>query len=292
MLNDAELQSRELFSEASAILGYDLWALVQGGPAEKLNQTEFTQPALLTASIALYRLAMEQGAREPDMLAGHSLGEYSALVAAGTLGFGDAVALVQQRGQLMQSAVPVGQGGMAAVLGLDDDVVRQICADVAGGDVVQPANYNAPGQVVIAGQSAALERALEQCRAKGARKAIPLPVSAPFHSDLMRPAAEKMALVLREVTFSAPCVPVVQNLDATPHTDAETLRDNLVGQMYGAVRWTDSIRSMVASGVDTFAEIGPGRVLSGLNRRIDKAVTSHNINSPGSVSGMLEALGQ
>ncbi len=277
MLAEVEAGVAALFSEASTILGYDLWELVQQDPQGKLQQTEFTQPALLTASVALYRLAVEQ--QRPDLVAGHSLGEYSALVAAGVLPFSDAVALVQQRGQCMQSAVPLGEGGMAAVLGLTDEQVRQACQDASAGEVIQVANYNAPGQLVIAGQEAALERAIELCQAAGARKVIRLKVSAPFHSELMRPAAAQMAVALDKVPFRAPEMPVVQNVNARPESDPERIKHNLVAQMHGAVLWTETIQTMVVAGVDTFIECGPGKVLSGLIRRIDKTVTSHNINS-------------
>ena len=277
MLSELASEVVELFTEASAILGYDLWQLVQEGPPEQLNQTEFTQPALLTASLALYRLARARGAPAPDLVAGHSLGEYSALVAAGALSFPDAVALVQQRGQCMQSAMPLGAGGMAAVLGLTDLQVEDACAQAAQGEVIQIANYNSPAQVVMAGQQAALERAIAACQAAGARRVLLLPVSAPFHTELMRPAADLMAAALDRVQFKAPEIPIIQNVNAQLETDPEQIKDNLVAQIYGAVRWTDTIQKMLAEGVDTFIESGPGRVLSGLIRRIDKRVTMETI---------------
>ena len=277
MLSELASEVVELFTEASAILGYDLWQLVQEGPPEQLNQTEFTQPALLTASLALYRLARARGAPAPDLVAGHSLGEYSALVAAGALSFPDAVALVQQRGQYMQSAMPLGAGGMAAVLGLTDLQVEDACAQAAQGEVIQIANYNSPAQVVMAGQQAALERAIAACQAAGARRVLLLPVSAPFHTELMRPAADLMAAALDRVQFKAPEIPIIQNVNAQLETDPEQIKDNLVAQIYGAVRWTDTIQKMLAEGVDTFIESGPGRVLSGLIRRIDKRVTMETI---------------
>ena len=277
MLSELASEVVELFTEASAILGYDLWQLVQEGPPEQLNQTEFTQPALLTASLALYRLALARGARAPDLVAGHSLGEYSALVAAGALSFPDAVALVQQRGQFMQSAMPLGAGGMAAVLGLTDLQVEAACAQAAQGEVIQIANYNSPAQVVMAGQQAALERAIAACQAAGARRVLLLPVSAPFHTELMRPAADLMSAALDRVQFKAPEIPIIQNVNAQLETDPEQIKHNLVAQIYGAVRWTDTIQKMLAEGVDTFIESGPGKVLSGLIRRIDKRVTMETI---------------
>ncbi len=279
MLADAEAEVKDLVSEASDALGYDLWQLIQEGPEDKLNQTEFTQPALLTASYAFFKLAQEAGAPAPDIVAGHSLGEYSALVAAEVLAFADAVKLVQQRGQFMQSAVPVGQGGMAAVMGLDDDAVRSICDDVSGETVVQAVNFNAPGQVVIAGANEALNAAIDACKEAGAKRAIALAVSAPFHSSTMQPAAEKMREALSVVTFNAPSVPVMQNVDASIHQDPDAIRENLVTQMYSAVLWTDTIQNIAAGGVDTLIECGPGKVLTGLARRIDKSLSGHNVNS-------------
>ena len=284
MLSESEAEVSDTFSEASSVLGYDLWELVSAGPEEKLNQTEFTQPALLTASIALYRLGREAGLQEPEVVAGHSLGEYSALVAAGVIEFADAVALVQKRGQFMQTAVPVGQGGMAAVLGLDDEKVREICESACGDELVHAVNFNAPGQVVIAGTNAALERAVEACKAAGARRAMPLSVSAPFHSALMKPAAEQMAMVLSEVTFNTPRIQIVQNIDAGIHSSPDAIRENLVSQMFGAVLWTQTIQKMSALGVTRIIECGPGKVLSGLNKRIDKGLESDNIDSLQSIS--------
>jgi [acyl-carrier-protein] S-malonyltransferase len=293
MLHDAESAVSDLFSEASSVLGYDLWALVANGPEEQLNQTEFTQPALLTASIALYRLAREQGLAVPDVVAGHSLGEYSALVAAGVLEFADAVLLVQKRGQFMQTAVPVGVGGMAAVLGLDDDVVNDVCQAASQGDeIVQAVNYNAPGQVVIAGRNEALERAIVGCKAAGARRAMPLAVSAPFHSELMKPAAEDMSIALAEVSFSTPKIQIIQNVDAKTHTDTDEIRQNLVAQMNSAVLWTDTVRAMKAMDVATMVECGPGKVLTGLAKRIDKSIAGLNINSLESLDSVKEALSQ
>ena len=290
MLADAREACADLFAEASSVLGYDLWDLVENGPEDQLNQTEYTQPALLTASIALFRLAQARGLPSPDVVAGHSLGEYSALVAADVLQFSDAVMLVQKRGQFMQTAVPLGEGGMAAVLGLDDDQVRDVCTAAAQGEVVQAANYNSPGQVVIAGNNAAIERAIEGCKEAGARRAIALSASAPFHSELMKPAAEELAGVLNEVNFAKPTTIVVQNIDAAVHDDPEQIRTNLVKQMYGAVLWTDTVLMMKQIGVATLVECGPGKVLTGLSKRIDKSITGHSMNSAASMATVSEAL--
>ena len=270
----------ETFAAASQVLGYDLWALLQNGPEDQLNQTEFTQPALLTASVALWRVAMEQGATVPEIVAGHSLGEYSALVAAGVIAFEDAVKLVQQRGQFMQTAVPIGQGGMAAVLGVADEQVVEICASSSTAvDIVQAVNFNSPGQVVIAGSNAALEKAIEALKAAGAKRAMPLAVSAPFHSEMMRPAAENMAAALASVDFNTPNINIIQNVHAQIETDPDAIRGNLVLQMHSAVLWTKTVQNLVTDGVDQVVECGPGRVLAGLNKRIDKSISSYSINS-------------
>ncbi len=290
MLQDAREASADLFAEASSVLGYDLWDLVENGPEDQLNQTEYTQPALLTASIALLRLAQARGLPSPDAVAGHSLGEYSALVAAGVLQFADAVMLVQKRGQFMQSAVPIGEGGMAAVLGLDDEQVREVCIAASQGEVVQAVNYNAPGQVVIAGNNAAIERAIKGCKEAGAKRAMALSVSAPFHSELMKPAAEELTGVLNEVNFAKPKIIVVQNVDAAVHDDPEEIRENLIKQMYGAVLWTDTVLMMKQIGVTTLIECGPGKVLTGLTKRIDKSITGHNVDTVASIATVSEAL--
>ena len=290
MLEDAREACADLFAEASSVLGYDLWDLVENGPEDQLNQTEYTQPALLTASIALFRLAQVRGLPSPDVVAGHSLGEYSALVAADVLQFSDAVMLVQKRGQFMQTAVPLGEGGMAAVLGLDDEQVREVCSAAAQGEVVQAVNYNSPGQVVIAGNNAAIERAIEGCKEAGARRAIALSASAPFHSELMKPAAEELAVVLNEVNFAKPTRTVVQNIDAAVHDDPEEIRANLIKQMHGAVLWTDTVLMMKQIGVATLVECGPGKVLTGLCKRIDKSITGHSKNSAASMATVSEAL--
>jgi [acyl-carrier-protein] S-malonyltransferase len=290
MLQDAREACADLFAEASSVLGYNLWDLVENGPEEQLNQTEYTQPALLTASIGLFRLAQARGLPSPDVVAGHSLGEYSALVAAGVLQFADAVMLVQKRGRFMQTAVPLGEGGMAAVIGLDDEQVRQVCIAASQGEVVQAANYNSPGQVVIAGNNAAIARAIEGCKEAGARRAMALSVSAPFHSDLMKPASEEFSGVLSEVNFSKPKIIILQNVDAAAHDDPEEIRANLVKQMYGAVLWSDTVVMMRQIGVATVVECGPGKVLTGLTKRIEKSITGHSVHSAASIGIVSETL--
>ncbi|MGI9323267.1 MAG: ACP S-malonyltransferase [Pseudomonadales bacterium] len=289
MLADVERLVADDFKAASEALGYDLWSLVQTGPAEKLGQTEFTQPALLTASTALFRLAREQGAPAPTLVAGHSLGEYSALVAADVLSLADAARLVQQRGQFMQTAVPLGEGGMAAVMKLDDADIERICTEASQQGLVQAANFNAPGQVVIAGDNKTLAAAVHACKEAGGR-VMPLAVSAPFHSQLMQPAADKMAEALAAVTFNKPTVPVLQNVDASLHTDPDEIKNNLVAQMHSPVLWTASVMAMAKEGIDTVIECGPGKVLAGLIRRTDANLTSHNINDAQSLSTTVEAL--
>ena len=282
MLHDAADAVAPTFDEASDVLGYDLWRLVSSGPEDRLKQTEYTQPALLTASVALYRLAVAQSLPQPEIVAGHSLGEYSALVAARVIEFRDAVSLVQKRGQYMQTAVPLGEGGMAAILGLTDEEVETVCqnaSDPKGGNLVQIANFNAPGQTVIAGKAGALESAIEGCKKAGARRAVPLAVSAPFHSVLMQPAAEKMQAALAEVTFNKPQMQVIQNVDASLQEEPDSIRANLVRQMSGAVLWTSTVQKMKALGVNTLVECGPGKVLTGLAKRIDKSMTGLNIDS-------------
>jgi len=280
------------FSEASDLLGYDLWHLCQHGPAEELNQTTVTQPALLTASIALWRQWFVAGGKAPDFLAGHSLGEYSALVAAESLNFFDAIKLVRLRGELMQTAVPAGEGRMAAILGLEDDDVTAACAEAANGDVVSAVNFNAPGQVVIAGSAAAVERAIEACKARGARKAMPLPVSVPSHCALMKGAAEELAAALDEVSFNDAVIPVVQNVTAAVAQDSDSLKSNLVKQLYSPVLWTDSVRKLVASDVGIAVECGAGKVLAGLAKRIDRDLSVYGIEDPDALAKASEAFGQ
>lgn len=270
---------RETFAEASAALGYDLWALVQEGPEEHLNQTDKTQPAILTASIALWRLWQAEGGVQPAYVAGHSLGEYSALVAAGSLAFADAVKLVERRGQLMQEAVPAGTGGMAAILGLEDADVLAACAEAAQGDVVSAVNFNAPGQVVIAGAAKAVERAIEGCKARGAKRAVALPVSVPSHCELMRPAAERFAEAVEAVQWQMPQIALVQNVTAQVPADLAALKRDLLAQLYSPVRWVESVQLLAEKGVTDLVECGPGKVLAGLNKRCAKGVTTHNLDS-------------
>lgn len=280
----------DTFKEASDALGYDLWALTQQGPEERLNQTDKTQPAILTASIALWRLWLAEGGARPAYVAGHSLGEYSALVAAGSLTLADAVKLVERRGQLMQEAVPAGQGGMAAILGLDDEVVIAACAEAARGDVVSAVNFNSPGQVVIAGQAEAVERAMELCKAKGAKRALPLPVSVPSHCELMRPAAERFAEAVNAIDWQAPQIPLVQNVSAAVAGDLSTLKSDLLQQLYKPVRWVESVQCLAANGATQLVECGPGKVLAGLNKRCADGVATFNLNTPDAVAATRAAL--
>ena len=280
----------ETFKEASEALGYDLWALIQNGPEEQLNQTDKTQPAILTASIALWRLWLAQGGAQPAFVSGHSLGEYSALVAAGSLTLKDAVRLVERRGQLMQEAVPAGQGAMAAILGLEDAVVVDICAEAAQGEVVSAVNFNSPGQVVIAGAKAAVERAMEACKAQGAKRALPLPVSVPSHCELMRPAAERFAESVNAIDWQAPQIPLVQNVSAAVPADLDTLKRDLLEQLYKPVRWVECVQTLAAQGAVQLVECGPGKVLAGLNKRCAEGVTTYNLNTPDAFAATAAAL--
>lgn len=258
---------RATFDEASAALGDDLWTMVAEGPTEVLTQTVNTQPVMLTAGIAAWRLWLEKGGNKPAVLAGHSLGEYAALVASGVISLKDAVPLVRLRAAAMQEAVPVGTGAMAAILGLDTPGIVAACAESAQGEVVEPVNFNANGQTVIAGHKAAVERAIEACKARGAKLAKALPVSAPFHSSLIRPAADKLAARLAELTLNAPTIPVINNVDVTIENDPARIKDALIRQAYNPVRWVETIQKMAAMGVSTVAECGPGKVLAGLTKR-------------------------
>ena len=268
---------RSTFDEASATLGQDLWQLVADGPAELLAQTVNTQPLMLTSAIAAYRLWLDKGGRTPAVVAGHSLGEYSALVAAGVIDFKDAVPLVRLRAAAMQEAVPVGTGAMAAILNLDDDKIREACveaeAEVGNGEVVAPVNFNAPGQTVIAGSRAAVELACEGCKTRGAKRAVLLPVSAPFHSSLIRPAADRLGDRLTELVFSVPKIPVVNNVDVSIESDPDRIKDALIRQAYSPVRWVETIQKIVSLGVSNVAECGPGKVLAGLTKRCADGVT-------------------
>lgn len=290
MLSEIAQEAPEIqatFAEASEVLGYDLWDLCQNGEQEAINLTQRTQPLLLTSSVALYRLWRARGGALPARMAGHSLGEWSALVCSGVLNFKDAVHLVRERGRLMQEAVPVGVGAMAAVIGLEDEVVESACAGAAEGEVVSAVNYNSPGQIVIAGSAAAVERAIEACKAAGAKKAMPLPVSAPFHTELMRPAADKLAPQIEVAKFNAPEIPVVHNVHAEVESDPMAIKALMIEQIYRPVRWTACTRKIIDDGAEQLVECGPGKVLSGLTRRIDRSVACHSIDSPASFNEAL-----
>lgn len=278
---------RDTFAEASEALGYDLWALVANGPEEALNETFRTQPALLTASVAVWRLWQQQGGQTPAYLAGHSLGEYSALVCAGVLSLADAVKLVENRGHYMQTAVPAGTGAMQAIIGLDDALIAKACEEAAQGEVVSPVNFNSPGQVVIAGNKAAVERAGELCKTYGAKRALPLPVSVPSHCALMKPAAEKLAADLAALSFHTPVIPVLNNVDVAIANDAAAIKDALVRQLFSPVRWTESIEWLAAQGVTEVIELGAGKVLAGLIKRIDKNLLTTSVNDVASLKAAL-----
>ncbi|QEI06952.1 ACP S-malonyltransferase [Pigmentiphaga aceris] len=277
-------------ARAGAALGQDLGALIAHGPVEQLNLTTNTQPVMLTAGVAFFDAWRAAGGRMPDMVAGHSLGEYAALVAAGALSLEDAVRLVRIRADAMQRAVPVGTGGMAAILGLDDDTVRAVCAQSGQGEIVEAVNFNAPAQVVIAGHAAAVTRACEAAKAAGAKRALPLPVSAPFHSSLMRPAADELAAALAGITISAPSITVVNNVDVATPTDAAAIRDALVRQAWHPVRWVETVQFFKAQGVTHLIECGPGKVLAGLTKRIDGELTALAITDPASLDAALAAI--
>jgi [acyl-carrier-protein] S-malonyltransferase len=258
----------ETFAQASEVLGYDLWDLIQAGPQDALNMTETTQPALLTSSVALWRVWLEREGAEPSFMAGHSLGEWSALVCAGVVDFSDAVRLVRARGRYMQEAVPAGEGAMAAIIGLDDAAVEKACADAAQGEVVAPVNYNSPGQLVIAGAAGAVDRAMVLCQEAGAKRALPLPVSAPFHTTLMKPAADRLAAEIEATAFSAPRCTVIHNVTAASESSPEAIKELMIKQIYSPVLWVDCVNQLAQQGVKTVVECGPGKVLSGLNKRI------------------------
>ena len=280
---------RAAFDEASAALGQDLWAMMNGSDAELIGQTVNTQPLMLAAGIATWRAYLEAGGKAPAAVAGHSLGEYSALVAAGSLDFADAVRLVRLRAELMQSAVPQGQGAMAAILGLEDDAVRQICAAAAQGQVAEAVNFNSPGQVVIAGDAAAVERAMAAAKEAGAKRALPLPVSVPSHCSLMKPAAEKLAAALQNMALNAPQIRVINNVDVASYTDPAQIKDALVRQLYSPVRWTETVALLVREGITESAECGPGKVLAGLAKRIDKAAVCAALTSQEAVDAFIAA---
>lgn len=281
---------RDTFAEASAALGQDLWQLVAEGPAEELSATVNTQPVMLTAAYAMYRAWQEAGGPAPAFVAGHSLGEYTALVAAGVLAFADAVPLVRFRAQAMQEAVPVGTGAMAAILGLDDDAVRAACAEAAQGEVVEPVNFNAPSQVVIAGHKAAVERGADAAKARGAKRAVMLPVSAPFHSSLLKPAADRLQERLQTVVFRTPQIAIINNVDVATVTDPAQIRDALARQACNPVRWVEIVRSFAAQGVTHVVECGPGKVLAGLTKRIEGSLQGYAVTDPASLQLTMEAL--
>ncbi|MGV1017237.1 MAG: ACP S-malonyltransferase [Fluviibacter phosphoraccumulans] len=278
---------RATFDEASAALGEDLWTMVAEGPAERLSQTVNTQPIMLTAGVAVWRLWESLGGKMPAVVAGHSLGEYSALVAAGALKLADAVPLVRLRAAAMQEAVPVGTGAMAAILGLDDEGIVAACAEAAQGEVVEPVNFNAPGQTVIAGHKGAVERACEACKARGAKRAVLLPVSAPFHSSLLKPAADRLAVALADITLNTPLIPVVNNVDVAIETDPAKIKDALVRQAAKPVRWVETIQKIAGMGVATAAECGPGKVLAGLTKRCADGITGVALADAESVNANL-----
>lgn len=282
----------DTLAEAAQALGQDLGALIAQGPVEQLNLTTNTQPVMLAAGAAIYRAWIAAGGATPAIVAGHSLGEYTALTAAGSLALADAVRLVRVRADAMQAAVPVGTGGMAAILGLDDDTVRRVCVEAAQTEVVEAVNFNAPAQVVIAGHKAAVERACEGAKAAGAKRALVLPVSAPFHSSLLKPAADVLAGALAQVEVAAPAIPVINNVDVAVVSDPAGIRDALVRQAWHAVRWVETLQAMKAQGVTHVVECGPGKVLAGLTKRIDPELTGLAITDPASLDAALAALAQ
>ena len=283
-------QVKHTFTEASESLGYDLWTLSQQGPEERLNATECTQPALLAAGVAVWRVWQAQGGSQPAFLAGHSLGEYTALVCTGVLDFQTAVKLVEFRGQVMQQAVPAGTGAMAAILGLEDAAVKAACYQAAQGQVAEAVNFNAPGQVVIGGHKTAVERAMEICKAAGAKRAIPLPISAPSHCSLMMPAAAQLASRLAGIAINTPTIPVIQNVDVAIHDKADEIRTALKTQLHSPVRWVQTVQSLAGRGVTLLVEMGPGKVLTGLVKRIDKTLAAYPVYDPESLEAALTAV--
>lgn len=289
-LSERHAVVQKTFIEASAALGDDLWKIACEGPEQLINRTDYTQPLMLTAGVAVWRAWQAGGGPLPGYMAGHSLGEYTALVCSGALDFSDAVSLVRDRGRYMQEAVPEGEGAIAAVLGLDDEAVQTVCAEAAEGQVVEPVNYNSPGQVVIAGHLAAVERALLRAKANGAKRAVRLPMSVPAHCSLMRPAAEKLATRLEKVSLQPAQAPVIHNVDVSTSADAAAIRARLVDQVKSPVRWTECIKALADNNVTKVVECGPGRVLVGLNRRIDRSLNSYAVHDPDSLAGTLTAV--
>lgn len=280
---------KHTFDEASAVLGQDLWAMMNGEDAEIIGQTINTQPLMLAAGVATYRAYLAAGGKEPSVVAGHSLGEYTALVVAGSLAFADAVKLVRLRAELMQNAVPQGEGAMAAILGLEDEQVKNICQSCTEHGVVEAVNFNSPGQVVIAGSKQAVEQAMQAAKEAGAKRALPLPVSVPSHCSLMKPAAEKLAQALQNITIQAPHIRVIHNADVASYNDVEQIKDALVRQLYSPVRWTETVDSLVKEGVTESAECGPGKVLAGLAKRINKDAVCTALVSSESVQNFIAA---
>ncbi|OTQ35612.1 ACP S-malonyltransferase [Gilliamella apis] len=279
---------KSTFDEASQVLGYDLWTLVQDGPADELNKTWQTQPALLAASVAIYRVWQSINGPQPEFMAGHSLGEYSALVCAGVIDFKDAIKLVELRGKLMQEAVPSGTGAMFAIIGLDNDSIRKACEQAAQGQVVAPVNFNSPGQVVIAGNKEAVERAGALCKEAGAKRALPLAVSVPSHCALMKPAADKLATTLNNMTFNTPQFAVINNVDVKVESSAENIKAALIAQLYSPVRWTETVEEMAKQGVTLLVEMGPGKVLTGLTKRIVDSLSACAVNDKASLDVAIE----
>lgn len=278
---------KQTYEEASDALGYNLFALVAEGPVDQLNKTEFTQPAILTASVAMWRVWLQNTDKKPAVMAGHSLGEYSALVSAGVLSLSDAAPLVMARGQFMQNAVKAGEGAMAAILGLADEDVVALCSEAAQGDVLAAVNFNSPGQVVIAGSSAAVERAIPLAKEKGAKRALPLPVSVPSHCSLMKPAAEKLAERMDSITFNKPAISVIHNVDVQAHDQADDIKRCLTEQLFSPVRWVETVQSIASQGHQVLVECGPGKVLTGLNKRIDKTLTAHALFDPATLEKVI-----
>ncbi len=283
---------QKTFAEASDVLGYDLWEIVTVGPEEKLNQTEYTQPAMLTSGVAVWRVWQAHHGAQPVVMAGHSLGEYTALTCADAIGFADAVRLVADRARFMQEAVPAGQGGMAAILGLEGDAVRALCTQAAQGDVLAPVNFNSPEQIVIAGTAAAVARAVEQARSAGAKRAVVLPVSVPSHCALMHPAAQRMAERLAQVEIRRPRIPVIHNAHVQRERDPDAIRSALAQQIESPVRWVETIRTMATDGITVLVECGPGKVLAGLNKRIAKDTLTLPVYDPESLQTALAGTGQ
>lgn len=281
---------KETFAQASSVLGYDLWQVVQDGPAEELNKTWITQPALLAASVAIFRVWGAQDGAKPEFMAGHSLGEYSALVCAGVIDFQDAIKLVELRGKLMQEAVPAGTGAMYAIIGLDNDAIAKACEQAAQGQVVSPVNFNSPGQVVIAGNKDAVERAGVLCKEAGAKRALPLAVSVPSHCALMKPAADKLAEALDKLTFNQPLYPVINNVNVTIENNAQAIKQALVAQLYSPVRWTETVEYMANNDTTVLIEVGPGKVLTGLTKRIVDSLSGISVNDTNSLLTGLESV--